>query len=76
MIQDKLGTETLWDVTDETNDILVRVNPYYLLVNGRPLPFVVMEETEDGQEARRFLTRWLALATKEQKNFCGLGLWG
>ena len=62
------------DVTVANAAIISRVNPYYALGGGRPLPIVLLEESADGQVARAWFTRWLRASTQEQIEFCGAGL--
>ena len=59
------------DVTDEDAEVIARVHPYYVLVDGRPLPIALLEESTVGQVAREWFVRWLSASTKEQIEFCG-----
>jgi len=49
-------------------------HPYYLLVDGRPLPLVLLEESEAGTTARKWFKCWLEQSTAEQLEFCGAHL--
>ena len=59
------------DVTNAAPTVLSRVNPYYALANGRPLPIALLEEGAAGKEARAWFKRWLSVSDKEQVEFCG-----
>ena len=59
------------EIPSATNEAISRVNPYYALVDGRPLPLVLLEDTESGREARAWFRRWLSVSDKEQIEFCG-----
>lgn len=71
MITDRLGTDAQIDVTHECASVLSRVNPYYALADGRPLPIVLLEENAASAEARAWFRRWLAACSREQVEFCG-----
>ena len=59
------------DVTDADAEIIACVNPSYALVDGRPLPVVMLEEGVAGQATREWFTRWRDACSKEQIEFCG-----
>lgn len=58
-------------MTDADAAVISRVNPYYALVDGRPLPRVMLEESVAGQAAREWFVCWLDANTKKQIEFCG-----
>lgn len=62
------------DVTFSTENVIARVNPYYALVDGCPLPIVLLEEGTASAAARVWFSRWLKASTHEQIEFCGAGI--
>ena len=59
------------NVTLAKRDALTRVNPYYALVNGEPLPIAANRQDMIGSITRSWISRWLDVATPEQAAFCG-----